>query len=198
MRKLFSFRPTPLFCAMMLLFGSAKAQLVDEVLGQKRPKVQVLLKPYRIVDYKKDREVHNIGVGLHQTVLFENDTCVKFYWAVAPDRTEYFKGMLVGGGYKETNNGFVKDSLQLTFRELESGKATLYIASISESLTGNRDRSGMLVKKKTVVSVEQMPLLQQAILAEEKDTLRKKEWKDPQRNWVGGKQGQTTVLGWEK
>ncbi|MBI1288747.1 MAG: hypothetical protein GC178_14360 [Flavobacteriales bacterium] len=199
--KLFLFRQMALATLMLLAWLPSNAQLVDGILGQRRDMVQVLLRPYRIIDYQKDREVHNVEVGIHQTALFEDDTCRKFYWAVTPERIDYFKGMLAGKGYRQNEAGqFVLDSLELTLKELPSGKATLFIASISENLKGKRDASGALVKekKKEMSTMEEMPRLQQAILAEERDTTKHKEPKDPERHWVGGKYGNTTILGWEK
>ena len=196
MLKLFSFRQTLVF-VLLLAATCSKAQLVDGVLGQKRTVVQVLLKPYRIIDYKKEREVHNIDQGIHQTVLFENDTCRRFYWAVTPDKIDKFKSMLLDGGYKaDGKSGFVKDSLELVAKPLESGKATLFIAALSKELKGDRNAAGVIIKKKRVANLEAMPLLQQAILAEELDSTPKPK-KDPSDHWVGGKYGKKSVLGWD-
>lgn len=201
--RLFLIRQTGLFIVFLgLVFSSvANAQLVDELIGQKRIKVQALLKPYRLLDYKKEREVHSIEKGLSQTVLFENDTCVKFYWMVTPEELNNFQQLLGKNGYKADGAGFVKDSLELLVRELNSGKATLFIASISPKLTGKRDAAGRPVKDKVRSEVQTMPRLQQAILLEEeeakKDSVIKKP-KDPTRHWVGGSVGNTKILGWEK
>ena len=196
MLKLFSFRQTLAF-VLLLAATSSQAQLVDGVLGQKRNLVQVLLRPYRIIDYKKERVVHNIDTGIHQTVLFENDTCRRFYWAVTPDKIDKFKSMLLDGGYKaDGKSGFVKDSLELVAKPLESGKATLFIAALSKELKGDRNTAGVVIKKKRVANLEAMPLLQQAILAEELDTTPKPK-KDPSDHWVGGKYGKKSVLGWD-
>lgn len=196
MLKLFSFRQTLVF-VLLLAATSSQAQLVDGVLGQKRNLVQVLLRPYRIIDYKKERVVHNIDTGIHQTVLFENDTCRRFYWAVTPDKIDKFKSMLLDGGYKaDGKSGFVKDSLELVAKPLESGKATLFIAALSKELKGDRNTAGVVIKKKRVANLEAMPLLQQAILAEELDTTPKPK-KDPSDHWVGGKYGKKSVLGWD-
>lgn len=192
-----------LFLGIHLL---GNAQIVDEVIGQKRMRVQALLKPFRILDYKKEREVHRIDDAITQTVLFENDTCKRFYWMVTPDGVERFGGLLSQNGYVPTKNGFAKDSLVLEARELNSGKAKLYIASISlENLIGIRDMAGRPVFKKkralTEAEIQSMPLLQQAILEEEaalkEDSLPKKK-KDPQRHWVGTTSGNMMLLGWEK
>jgi hypothetical protein len=198
--KLFPFRQMPLVALLMVFCVPSKAQLVDGILGQRRDKVQVLLRPYRIIDYQKDRVVHNIETGIHQTALFENDTCRKFYWAVTPERLDYFTGMLAGKGYTQDTSGkFVLDSLELSLRELPSGKATLFIASFSEKLEGKRDATGKKVVPKQEVYVEEMPLLQKAILEEEKKNAGKpKKPKDPQRHWVGFKYGSTSILGWDK
>lgn len=198
--KLFLFRQMAVVVFLTLVWLPSNAQLVDGILGQRRDLVQVLLRPYRIIDYQKDREVHNIESGIHQTVLFEQDTCRKFYWAVTPARMDYFKGMLAGKGYRQSETGkFVLDSLELTLRELPSGKATLFVAGISEDLAGKREASGVLKKekKKELSTIEGMPRLQQAILAEERDSTNHKKPKDPRRHWVGGKYGNSTILGWD-
>lgn len=203
--KLFPFRPTLLILLLTACCAQANAQIVDRLLGQKRTTVQTLLKPYRIVDYKKERVVHNIESGIHQTALFENDTCVKFYWAVTPESMGRFKDLMLENGYKADGEGFVKDSVLVDARELNSGKATLFIAAISKELKGNRDATGAIVveKKKGVDNseVQTMPLLQQAILEEERkaalDTTPKPK-KDPRRHWVGTKSGNTSILGWEQ
>lgn len=192
---------------MALLATESRAQLVDRLLGQKLTTVQTLLKPYRIIDYKKERVVHNVESGIHQTVLFENDTCVKFYWAVVPEATDRFEQLMKESGYSSNaSGGWVKDSLLVDLKPLSSGKATLYIASLSEQLQGKRDATGALVvkKKRTLdpnSEVQAMPLLQQAILEEERkaalDTMPKPK-KDPKRHWVGSQSGSTTILGWEQ
>jgi hypothetical protein len=184
------------------------AQIVDELIGQKRSRVQALLKPYRLVDYKVEREVHTIESGIHQTVLFENDSCIKFYWAVTPNSIDRFKSLLIDNGYTiEANTGFAKDSLKLQTRTLESGKATLFIASLSKAeLKGNRDAAGRVIVEKVKPmdgsgEVQTMPRLQQAILEEEKramlDTTPKPK-KDPSRHWIGPTYGKTSILGWDK
>jgi hypothetical protein len=193
-----------LFTLLISLPVLVNGQIVDELLGQRRTKVQALLKPFRILDYKKEREVHNIESGIHQTVLFENDTCKRFYWAVTPNGIDRFKSLLLEAGYSKTDVGFSKDSLNLTSRELNSGKATLFIASISEELKGKRDVSGQIIeKKKTVVrsaNVDQsyVPLMQQQIAEEEKKDTVPKPRKDPKIHWVGTRSGNTSVLGWEQ
>lgn len=198
MTKLFSFRQTLIFLLLFAGSFSSKAQLVDGVLGQKREVVQVLLRQFRLIDYKKEREVHGVEPGIHQTVLFENDTCQRFYWAVTPDKIDKFKSMLLDGGYRSAaGNGFVKDSLELLRKPLKSGKATLFIAALSKELKGDRDASGRRLQKKIIANLEVMPLLQRAILAEERDTTPKLT-KDPTDHWVGGKYGKTTILGWDQ
>lgn len=198
MIKLFSFRPTLLFLFLFLSAFTSKAQLIDAILGQPRDAVQVLLRPLRLIDYKKERVVHNVEIGIHQTVLFENDTCQRFYWAVVPNKMDKFKSMLLDGGYRSVpNKGFVKDSLELVQKPLESGKATLFIAALSKELNGDRDASGRKVQKKKMANLEAMPLLQRAILAEEQDTTPKPP-RDPSDHWVGGKYGKTNILGWDQ
>lgn len=203
--KLFTIRPMVLFALLISLPVLVNGQVVDELLGQRRTKVQALLKSFRILDYKKEREVHNIEPGIHQTVLFENDTCKRFYWAVTPDGIDRFKSLLLEAGYSKTDGGFSKDSLNLTSRELNSGKATLFIASISEELEGKRDLSGQVIEKKKnpvvrPANIDQsyVPLMQQQIAEEQKIDTVPKQKKDPKRHWVGTRTGNTSVLGWEK
>ncbi|MCF8277596.1 MAG: hypothetical protein K9J17_12755 [Flavobacteriales bacterium] len=195
--KLFPFRQTFIFSVIMLMAFGANAQLVDGIIGQRRDLVHVYLRPYRIIDYKMERMVVNVDKGIHQTALFENDTCTRFYWAVTPESIQNFKVMLLESGYSinSSGDGFVKDSLELTIKPLDSGKATLYIASISSGLKGKREVSGKPAKVKKVVEVQAMPLLQQAILEAEKDTTAKPP-KDPKRHWIGGKYGSANLLGY--
>lgn len=198
--KLFPFRQMCVTVAVMFYWQQCTAQLVDGLIGQPRSVVQVLLKPYRIIDYQKERVVHNLEEGIHQTVMFTDDTCRKFYWAVAPEKMDYFSGMLVGKGYSQNEAGnYVLDSLELSQRELPSGKAILFIATLSEKLEGNRDATGAKVKPKNEVYVEPLPRLQQAILDEErKSSGKEKKPKDPKRHWVGSRYGSTSILGWEQ
>lgn len=199
LNRLFPFRPIILLLGLSFIFSPANAQLIDGILGQKRTVVQVLLHPYRIMDYEKDRVVYNVEKGIHQTVLYINDTCKQFYWAVSKEQMPLFKAKLLDGGYSlKAENKFVKDSLELVVRPLNSGKATLFMASLSEKLklSGNRDATGKVIKKKRVMNLEAMPLLQQAILTEENDTTPKKP-KDPERHWVGERDAKATILGWE-
>ena len=181
----------------------ANAQLVDQILGQRRSKVHAMLRPYKIVDYKKERVVHNIRSGVHQTVMYENDTCNRFYWAVGKSELGWFKKQLTEGGYKPTTEaGFVKDSLVLTVRKLSSGKATMFVASLNKKmLVGKREASGKKAVDRNDPKLEPLPLLQQAILAEDeakkKDTVKIKNPKDPERHWVTDKYGKSTILGWD-
>lgn len=198
MRKLFFFRQTLLIVFLIGLTFGTKAQIVDGLIGQRRDVAQVLLRPFRIVDYKKERTVFSVETGIHQTVFYENDSCNRFYWAVTPDQMEYFLSQLKVAGYRKSNEDLmVKDSLELTVKKLESGKATLFIASISKNLEGERDASGRKIVKRPESNMETMPLLQQTILAEDLEK-KTKPPKDPKRHWVGGKRGETSILGWEK
>jgi hypothetical protein len=207
--RLFHIRQTFLFIGLMALSAAANAQLVDAILGQKRSLVSVLMRPYRIVDYKLERVVHTAGDGIHQTVFYKNDTCNKFYWAVPTDVIPEFTAKLTDAGYKPTaENGFVKDSLELIVRPLESGTATLFIAVLSTEMKEMQAAAQKQKRKKqqtqrpkasvpSQVELEAMPLLQQAILAEEADTTPKPP-KNPQRHWVGEREGKTSILGWDK
>lgn len=188
----------------MVLSVATKAQLVDTVLGQKRSHVSVLLRPYRIVDYKLERVVHGIGDGVHQTVFYENDTCNKFYWAVPNDFVESFSTQLVEAGYTPLATGaFAKDSMELVVKPIESGNATLFIAVLTADMKAKQAVAQKRKKPKqkqkasvpSQVELEAMPLLQQAILAEEADTTAKPP-KDPQRHWVGEREGKSSILGW--
>lgn len=202
MKKLCLIRQTAIFLVILLISTAAKAQLVDGLLGQKRALVQVLLRSYKLVDYQKEREVHIISKGVHQTALFENDTCVRFYWAVNTEHVPDFRNQLAINGYRPNEAGmFVKDSLELIVKPLDSGKATLFIAALSQKLQGKRDAAGRPVvpAKKVMASDNELPLLQQAILAEEADSLSStKKVRYPEQNWVGTRSGTTTILGWEK
>jgi hypothetical protein len=207
--KLFSFRPILVFSLLMFASTTINAQIIDAIIGQKRSRVQALLREYRLVDYKLEREVHSIETGIHQTVLFDNDSCKQFYWAVTPTSMDRFKSLLIDNGYAVgENSGYVRDSLQLEVRPLESGKATLFIASIDEKLKGKRDAAGRVVIEKPKPMdgtglVQELPLLQQAILEEERKakldtTPRSKKVKDPYKHWVGTPTGRTKVLGWDQ
>ncbi len=180
---------------MSLAWHYTNAQLVDGVLGQKRTTTQVLLREFRILNYGKDKVVYNINKGIHQTVLYKNDTCTQFYWAVLTDKLEAFKQTLVSNGYRlEIDESYTKDSLELTVRPLNSGKATLFLASLSKTLKGNREASGKRKQERKEFNLEALPLLQQAILAEENDTTQKKP-KNPRRHWIEGKYGKVSILG---
>lgn len=207
--RLFNIRQTLLFFGLMALSTAANAQLVDEILGQKRSLVSVIMRQNRIVDYKLERVVHATGDGIHQTVFYENDTCNKFYWAVPTEAISDFTAKLTYAGYKPTDeNGFVKDSLELVVRPLDSGTATLYIAVLSkgmkemQALAQNQKRKKQQNQRQkssvpSQLELEAMPLLQQAILAQEADTTPKPP-KNPQRHWVGKRDGKTSFLGWDK
>jgi len=195
---LFPFRPIILILGLNLPFFGANAQLVDGVLGRKRTVVQVLLRPYRIINYEKDRVVYALDDGVRQTVLYKNDTCMRFHWTVAERGRTAFEAQLLENGYRaRASNGFEKDSLQLTTRQLDSGKATRYMAAISQDLSGNRAASGRKVREERTIGPEAIPLLQQTVQAEEADTTPKPPI-DPERNWIGGRYGRTSILGWEK
>ncbi|MBL4586040.1 MAG: hypothetical protein JKX84_03135 [Flavobacteriales bacterium] len=188
-----------MFLALICAASQANAQLVDGLIGQKRTIVQVMLRPFRIMDYEKQRVVYNIAKGVHQTILYKNDTCVQFYWAVSADQLGAFKANLLKFGYSsKKENGYVKDSLELVVRLLASGKATLFMASISNKLTGNRDAADKPLRKKRTFDFAAMPLLQQAILEQENDTTTTKKPKNPERYWVGDRRGKAKILGWEK
>lgn len=201
--KLFAIRPILVILLMVGAMNPANAQLVDKLIGQKRETAHALMRPYKIVDYKKERVVHSYATGIHQTLLYEKDTCTRFYWAVAEAQLDEFKSLLVESGFKPNEEaGFVKDSLVLLVRKLSSGKATMFVASIDTTkLTGKREVSGKLVVDHTAPNQEPLPLLQQAILAEDKakksDTVEVKKKKDPQRHWIGDEKVKTSILGWE-
>lgn len=204
--KLFLIRQIIAFLLLMMLSVGTKAQLVDEVLGQKRSQVSVLMRPHRIVDYKLERVVHAIGDGIHQTVFFENDTCHKFYWAVPTTVLPQFRQRLLAANYVfASDTHLTKDSLLLLQKPLETGNATLFIALLTPEMKqlqgqlrkplARRERKGQQTKAATAVTLEPMPLLQQAILEQEADTTAKPR-KDPERHWIGTSQGTTRLLGW--
>ena len=186
---------------------SVSAQLVDEIIGQKRSKVQAQLKQYRIIDYKQDREVHSVEPGIHQTLLFENDTCRRFYWTVVPSSLDRFDNLMIDNGYQRVEEGFTKDGIRVLARELESGSATLYIVSAEKKVSRDiRVASASLDKESrkkglpTEAELQTLPLLQRTILEEaERDTADAalpKRLKDPKKHWVGDSFGQTRILGW--
>ncbi|MFC2176228.1 hypothetical protein ACFLR1_04595 [Bacteroidota bacterium] len=183
--------------------NKANAQLVDYLLGQKRETAHALMRDFKIVDYQKNRVVHSFDTGVHQTLFYENDTCIRFYWAVENNRLDWFKEQLLESGYKFIDAArFEKDSLTLVLRKLGSGKATMFLASIDKSkLTGERYASGKKVIDPKAVNLEPLPLLQQAILAEDnaikKDSTRTKKHKDPSKHWVGNEYGKLKILGWD-
>lgn len=202
--RLFIIRQTFLLFGLMALSVAAKAQLVDAILGQKRSAVSVQMRPHRIVDYKLHRVVHSVGDDILQTVFYENDTCNKFYWAVPNSALASFTAQLVAAGYKpKGENGFVKDSLEVVVEPIESGNATLFIAVLSAEMrkiqssfrAQRRQKQRQRTNAPLPVELEPMPLLQQAILAEEADTTAKPS-KNPERHWVGEREGKTRILGW--
>lgn len=202
--RLCAIRQTFLLFGLMLLSVTANAQLVDAILGQKRSRVSVLMRSHRIVDYKLERVVHAVGDGIHQTVFYENDTCNKFYWAVPNDAITDFEAKLIDAGYKPASpDGFVKDSLELMIKPLESGMTTLFIAVFSAEMKAKqavvrkhkRQKQAQKSNFPSQIELEAMPLLQQAILAEEADTTAK-PLKDPERHWVGDREGKASILGW--
>lgn len=202
--RLFIIRQTFLLFGLMALSVAAKAQLVDAILGQKRSAVSVQMRPHRIVDYKLQRVVHDVGDGILQTVFYENDTCNKFYWAVPNSAIDRFTVQLHEAGYKaKGSNGFVKDSLEVVVEPIEAGNATLFIAVLSAEMreiqssfrAHKRQKQRQKTNKPLTVELEPMPLLQQAILAEEADTTAKPP-KDPEHHWVGEREGKTSILGW--
>jgi hypothetical protein len=110
---------------------------------------------------------------------------------------DYFTNLLLESGYKRVgDDGFVKDSLKINVKPLKSGKATLFIADLTAEMK-QMQRVVYQQKMQKPTGQEPLPLLQQAILAEERDTTAKPP-KDPQRHWVGRKKGRATILGWEQ
>jgi hypothetical protein len=114
--------------ALLLSVGPmlADAQPVDNIIGVKRAKVQQILRPYRILDYQRDKVAYQIEKGVRQTVLYANDTCTSFLWAVSTEQLPAFISSLEKSGYVRSSDGsLTKDGLVVDARLLESGKATL-------------------------------------------------------------------------
>ena len=178
------------------------AQLVDGIIGVKRTKVQQLLRPYHILDYQLDRVVYSFDKGVRQTVIYENDTCFTFFWAVDKNHLTTFFDQLQKSGYAmRADSSFVKGDILIEKRVLDSGKAILFYAvqDFSKAIAANNRFSGnesKSVKKESGPVVLELPRMQQAILAENMDTVPK--IKNPTRNWVGTEQKSVSILGWIK
>jgi len=179
--------------------------LVDNIIGLKRTKVQQLLRPYHILDYQKDRVDYSFSKGVRQSVIYTNDTCTGFYWAVSSEQLKGFVGSLQKSGYAmDTDSSFSKHGLWVVSQKLESGKATLFTAmqdkaaaiAINNAAVAKASVSNLsFTKRKGPVMVE-LPLMQQEALSEKSDTTKKV--KDPARNWVGAEVKSVHVLGWVK
>lgn len=119
-------------CAVCILFFSigpmlVHAQPVDNIIGVKRAKVQQILRPYRILDYQRDKVAYHIDKGIRQTVLYATDTCTSFLWAVNTEKLQGFITSLEKAGYVRAADGsLTKDGLVAEARPLESGKATVF------------------------------------------------------------------------
>jgi hypothetical protein len=182
---------------------SANAQLVDGIIGVKRTKVQQLLRPYHILDYQKDRVVYAFSKGVRQTVVYQNDTCKGFFWAVNPEQLGAFISTMQKSGYQmDADSTFTKGGIWVLTERLDSGKATLFTAMqdkataiAANNLLANDAAGRPDMKRKGPVYVE-LPLMQQEVLAEKRDTIRVA--KDPTRNWVGGTSTSVNILGWDK
>ena len=198
---------------LLILFMSASpfvaaAQPVDGIIGKKRSRVQQMLREYRILDYQKTRVEYALDKGLRQTVIFKNDTCTAFFWAVNTDRVPDFMGRLQAYGYAlAPDSSLVRNGIVVRSQRLESGKAVLFSASLDESIAvsdvaqfGSTQKNGgdKQVKDDTPrvrgPIVLPLPLMQQAALIEDADTTVKV--KDPTRNWVGGADTEVMFLGY--
>lgn len=198
------------------------AQPIDSIIGLKRTKVQQILRPYRILDYQRDRVSYQMDKGVRQTVLYINDTCTSFHWAVSTPQLASFLSSLEQVGYVHTSDGtMVKDGLSVDVRTLESGKATLLTVkatsaptltatdklpevvsatsketeTTSKTTSGRKrpDRYANVPMNRGRAVVIDLPLMQQEALLEKADTTRM--LKDPTRNWVGEAQGEAKFLG---
>lgn len=115
-------------CVLLLFSGLivVYSQPVDNIIGVKRAKVQQMLRPYRILDYQRDKVAYYIDKGIRQTVFYANDTCTSFLWAVNTEQLPAFITSLETSGYVRSSDGMLtKDGLVVDVRLLESGKATL-------------------------------------------------------------------------
>jgi len=183
------------------------AQPVDGIIGKKRSRVQQMLREYRILDYQKTRVEYALDKGLRQTVIFKNDTCTAFFWAVSTDRVQEFTTRLHEHGYTITpDSSLVRNGIVVRPQRLESGKAVLFSASLDESVAvSDAARSGTApdnsINKKAKDDAPRvrgpivlpLPLMQQAAMIEDADTTVKA--KDPTRNWVGGADTEVRFLG---
>lgn len=186
----------------------AAAQPVDGIIGKKRSRVQQMLREYRILDYQKTRVEYALDKGTRQTVIFNNDTCAAFFWAVNIDRVPEFTSRLLEHGYTiAPDSSLVRNGIVVRPQRLESGKAVLFSASLDESIAvsdvaqfGSTQKNGgdKQVKDDTPrvrgPIVLPLPLMQQAALIEDADTTVKV--KDPTRNWVGGTDTEVRFLGY--
>lgn len=179
----------------------SNAQLEDSIIGLKRAKVQQLLRPYRILDYQRDRVAYGISKSVRQTVVYEEDTCTSFFWAVETAKLSGFVSQLKSAGYAQQSDGaYVKEHIRVTERKLESGKAVLFaaVSTVSprslaiEARNRNADDKAFTGRRGDPIMME-LPLMQQQVMV---DTVPK--IKDPTRNWVGGEHTTVKVLGWEK
>lgn len=178
------------------------AQLVDGIIGVKRTKVQQLLRPYHILDYQQERVVYSFDKGVRQTIIYENDTCFTFFWAVDKNHLPTFLGQLQKSGYSmRGDTSFVKGDILVEKRMLDSGKAILFYAvqDYAKAIIANNRNSGnesYSGKKVSGPVLLELPRMQQAILAEKMDTVPKT--KNPIRNWVGAEEKAVSILGWIK
>jgi hypothetical protein len=209
---------------ILLLFlwtGAMKAvaQPVDAILGLKRARVQQILRPYRILDYQRDRVSYEMEKGVRQTILYVNDTCVSFLWAVNTDKVADFRSSLEAAGYVSTADGsYAKEGMEVTVTALESGKVSVFTARATGSFrpmddrplmstqvgqhpnTGRKgrkrpDRYANVPMRHGEAVVIDLPIMQQEANREKAEGI--KLVKDPQRNWVGEAEGSTRFLGWQ-
>ncbi len=179
-----------------------------------------MLRPYRILDYQRDRVSYEIEKGVRQTVLYVNDTCVSFLWAVNADKLPAFIKQLEAAGYTSSTDGSLKkQDMVVSIAELSNGKASVLTVqgngiprSADSKLLANVQASQQVVGKNKKgkqkhdryanvpmnrggAVVIDVPLMQQEANREKAEGLKPE--KDPQRNWVGDAEGSTRFLGWE-
>ncbi len=209
-----------LFIVFASACSKAVAQPVDAIIGVKRTRVQQMLRPYRILDYQRDRVSYEIEKGVRQTVLYVNDTCVSFLWAVNADKLQGFIQQLEAAGYSSSTDGSLKkQDMVVSIAELSNGKVSVLTvqgsgiprstdakllanAQESQQVVGKNkkgkqkhDRYANVPMKHGGAVVINVPLMQQEANREKAEGVRPE--KDPQRNWVGDAEGSTRFLGWE-
>lgn len=197
---------------LLFLLGSlsllASAQPVDGIIGKKRSRVQQMLREYRILDYQKTKVEYAIDKNTRQTVIYVNDTCTAFFWAVNADRASDFMEKLQAHGFVFLpDSSLERNDVLVHPQRLESGRTVLFSASLkqtveheavfprsAEAQKGAGKNGKQDVQRVRGPIVLPLPLMQQAAHIEDADTTIKV--KDPTRLWIGGAETQVRLLGY--